>query len=152
MLRMNKLYLLIAWAVTCFLFYAVAAKADVWDQSTEMTFSAPIRVPGRTLPAGTYRFKLADLTDRNFVQIFNADGTVLYGTFMTDPTLRPDASDRTAVSLVKPEQGGPDALQKWFYPGDKTGHEFVYPKHEQELLAQGHQQNIVVNGHAESGD
>jgi hypothetical protein len=44
-----------------------------------MTFSEPVRLPNVTLPAGTYWFKLVDsASDRNIVQIFNADRTVLY--------------------------------------------------------------------------
>jgi hypothetical protein len=152
MLKMNKLYVLIAWAVTCFLFYGVATHADEWDQSTKLTFDQPIQIPGRTLPAGTYLFKLSNVEDRNFVQIFNADGTALYGTYMTIPTQRFEATDDTDITLVKPAQGGPDTLEKWFYAGERTGHEFIYPKHEQEQLAQGQQQNVVMNGHAESGD
>jgi hypothetical protein len=101
MLRLNKLCILIAWAVSCFLFYAVAAHADEWDQSTKLTFSQPIQLPGVTLPAGTYLFKLAESnSDRNIVQIFNADGTVLYATELAIPTERRERSDNTVVTLA----------------------------------------------------
>ena len=152
MLRMNKLILLIAWGITCFLFYGVAAHADEWDQSTKMTFSQPIQIPGRTLPAGTYLFKLANTNDRSLVEIFNADGTELYATAMTIATERKGPADNTVVTLAQQNPGTPDALLKWFYPGEVTGHEFVYPKQEEQQLAQERQQTVTANAPAESGD
>ena len=37
-----------------------SAKADEWNKKTVVTFSAPVEVPGKVLPEGTYVFKLAD--------------------------------------------------------------------------------------------
>jgi hypothetical protein len=153
MLRMNKLYIVIAWGISCFLFYAVAAHADERDQSTKMTFSEPVRLPNVTLPAGTYWFKLLDsASERDIVQIFNADRTVLYATEIAVPTLRQKLSDNTVVTLAQQAPGEADALLKWFYPSEETGHEFIYPAQIEQQLAQDRQQNVVVNGHAESGD
>src|SRR4051794_27254277 len=42
-------------------FTAPRAHADEWNKKTFLTFSGPVQVPGTTLPAGTYMFKLADL-------------------------------------------------------------------------------------------
>ena len=36
------------------------ARADEYTKQTFLTFSGPVQVPGMTLPAGTYMFKLAD--------------------------------------------------------------------------------------------
>lgn len=154
MLRLNKLYLLIAWGITCLLFYGVAARADEGDQSTKITFNGPIQLPGTTLPAGTYLFKLKDTrsTSLNVVQIFNAGGTVLYATETTIPTITAKPSDHTVVTLAQQAPDEPDALLKWFYPGESTGHEFLYPAHEQQQFAQHRHENVVANGHAESGD
>lgn len=153
MLRMNKLYLLIAWGITCFLFYGVAAHADEWNQSTKMAFSEPIQLPNVTLPAGTYTFKLAPSnTDRNLVQIFNADGSVLFTTETSITTQRGTVTDKTVVTLAQQPNGEPDALLKWFYPGDQIGHEFLYSAHEQQQLAHDHEQSIVASAQAESGD
>ncbi len=30
--------------------------ADDWNETTRFTFSLPVQIPGRVLPAGTYRF------------------------------------------------------------------------------------------------
>jgi hypothetical protein len=52
------------------------ARADEWNKRTVLTFSQPVEIPGRVLPAGTYTFMLADsMSDRHIVQIFNADGS-----------------------------------------------------------------------------
>jgi hypothetical protein len=145
MLRINTLYILIACGISSFLFYAVAAHADKWDQSTKMTFSEPVQLPGVTLPAGTYWFKLVDSpSDRNIVQIFNADRTVLYATELANPTVRQKTSGNTVVTFAQQAHGEPDALLKWFYPGELTGHEFVYPPQKEQQLVRARQQDIVV--------
>lgn len=151
MLKLNKLYLLVAWGITCFLFYGVAAHADELDQETKLTFNQPVQIPGHTLPAGTYLFKV-DNDDENFVRVFNADGTRLYATLATIPALRADITGDTVVTLAR-EQSGENVMEKWFYPGRMTGHEFIYPQPEQQQLAQAHQMNIVAGpSGSESGD
>ena len=152
-MRINKLYLFIGWIVTCFLFFEVAAHADEVNEATQMTFSQPVQVPGHTLPAGTYLFKLAPVDSENIVQIFNADGTVLYASAMTIPVVRPEATGDTQVTLAEQTDGEPYALLKWFYPGRLTGKEFVYPKTQEQQLAQDRHENILAGEHSsESGD
>lgn len=41
--------------------------ADDWNQTTRFTSSQPVQIPGRVLPAGTYRFQLADSDSRHLV-------------------------------------------------------------------------------------
>ena len=41
------------------------ARADEYDKKTILTFSGPFQIPGKTLPAGSYVFKLADTNDRH---------------------------------------------------------------------------------------
>lgn len=151
-MRFNKIAFAVAFVFSAILFAEVALHADEWDQSTKLTFSKPIEIPGQTLPAGTYLFKLADLNDRDVVQVFNADGTHLYGSFQTISAERSDPTDNVAVTIAEQPDGRPGALIKWFYPGDTTGHEFVYPKQEEKQLAQYRQQMIVVKETAVAGD
>jgi hypothetical protein len=35
------------------------AQADDWDQMMKLTFTQPVEIPGRVLPAGTYWFVFA---------------------------------------------------------------------------------------------
>ena len=41
-------------------FVATGVHADDYNKKTYITFSASVQLPGVTLPAGTYTFKLAD--------------------------------------------------------------------------------------------
>jgi len=41
--------------------FAVPAQADECDKLTYLTFSAPVALPGVSLPAGTYRFSHPDI-------------------------------------------------------------------------------------------
>ena len=137
-MRNNKLLFVIGFVLTAVVFGAVAAYADETDQSTKLTFSQPVQIPGQVLPAGTYLFKLPDLNDLNLVQIFNPDGIHIYATLQTVPTERRKPAGNTTIVLANPEDGGPAALLEWFYPGHSDGHEFVYSGQEERVLAQSH--------------
>ena len=105
------------------------AKADEWDKKTVFTFSGPVEIPGRVLPAGTYVFKLADSqADRNIVQVFNKRESHLYGTFLAIPDYRMKTPSKPIISFEERAAGSPEAIKAWFYPGDNFGSEFVYPK------------------------
>jgi hypothetical protein len=151
-MRINKVAILIGFAITSVLFFEVASHADELKQSTKITFSQPIEIPGQVLPAGTYLFSLANADNLDMVQIFNADGTRVYATLQTISTERPEWTGDTVITLAEQPNGGPDALMNWFYPGHTDGHAFIYPKHEQQQLAQERQQTIVARNAAESGD
>src|SRR5260370_21005520 len=65
-----------------FLIVLPSARADQSDQSTKVTFSQPVQLPGRVLPAGTYWFVRPDnATEQNQVRIFNPERRMLYATF-----------------------------------------------------------------------
>ena len=151
-MRFNKFAFVVAFVLSAILFAEVALHADQRDQSTKLTFSRPIEIPGQLLPAGTYLFKVADSNDLNLVRIFNADGTRLYATLQTISTERPEPTGDSVIILAQQPNGRPDALLKWFYPGNTTGHEFVYPEQEEQRLAQYQQQTIVTKETAEAGD
>jgi hypothetical protein len=119
-------------------------RADEEDKKTIITFSEPVQVPGMTLPAGTYTFILADSqSDRNIVQIFNADGTRLITTVLAIPDQRLTATGNTVVKFDERPTGQPEALKAWFYPGDNFGQEFVYPKQRATELAQSNKEPVL---------
>jgi hypothetical protein len=145
-MKINKGYIAVGLIIAFTLFFELAAHADESDQATTITFSEPIQIPGQVLPAGTYLFKLANSdSDRNIVQVFNADRTVLYATLQTIATDRQEPTGHTVVSLAEQGAGQPNALLKWFYPGRETGNEFLYPEQKEKELAQDKQQTIVAN-------
>ncbi|HTT22119.1 MAG TPA: hypothetical protein VMG82_24535 [Candidatus Sulfotelmatobacter sp.] len=130
-MKIHKSFIAIGMIVAFSLFFELAAHADEADQTTEITFNQPIQVPGQVLPAGTYLFKLADDDNLNLVQIFSQDRMHLYATLQTIPAETRQAPDYTTVTLAQ-QEAGPDLLRQWFYPGNNTGHEFIYPKLSQE--------------------
>src|ERR1700680_637848 len=148
-MKINKAVFVLAVVITLLAFtliFELSAHADTLDQTTSIRFSESVEIPGRILPAGTYLFKLANIQgDRNVAQIFNADGTALYATLVTVPTDREEAIGHTVITLAEQGAGKRDVLLKWFYPGSLTGHEFLYSKREEMVLAQDRQETIVVN-------
>lgn len=113
-----------------------AADAQTRNNRTTLTFSQPIEVPGRILPAGTYVFELADsLSDRHIVQISNADGSELITTVLAINNYRLTPTEKTVVTFNEVTRGAPEAIRAWFYPGNNYGQEFVYPKRRAEELA-----------------
>jgi hypothetical protein len=151
-MKINKVALLIAFAIASVLFLEVAARADEMDQSIKITFSQAIEIPGQVLPAGTYLFKLADPNDLDVVRIFNSEGTRLYATLQTITAERRKPSGHTVVTLAKQPDGKPETLLQWFYPGSTSGHELVYPKQEEQQIAQDQQQTVKAKQTAETTD
>jgi hypothetical protein len=123
-----------------FLVALPTARADQSDQATKVTFNQPVQIPGRVLPvvlpAGTYVFVLSDeATQRFLVRIFNADRTMLYATVFTANAERSAATDSTVFGFAEGGSARPQAIVTWFYPGETTGHEFLYPKQVEKELA-----------------
>jgi hypothetical protein len=112
------------------------AHADQNNQETRVTFSQPVQIPGRVLPAGTYVFVLPDESLDHFqVRVFNADHTALIATLLTVNAERPRATDNTVFGFAERGSSQPEAIVTWFYPGETSGHEFLYPKPIQQELA-----------------
>jgi len=125
--------------------YPPTVKADAWDKRTELTFSAPVELPGVVLSPGTYVLKLLEApSDRNIVQVFSKDETKLYATILAIPDYRLTPASKTIVRFEERPTGTPEAIKEWFYPGDQFGEEFAYPKSRAVQLAKTTNQNIVT--------
>jgi hypothetical protein len=122
------------------------ARADQYNQATQLTFSQPVQIPGRILPAGTYWFVLADnIADRNIIHIFNSDRSMLYATVQTITAERPQLTDRTTITFAERQSMQQNSIVTWFYPGRKSGHEFVYPKSVEQELAQASRYTVTAS-------
>ena len=97
-------------------------------EKTYLTFSGPVEMPGVTLQAGTYVFKLADTPGRNVVQVFSQDEKDVMGQWLFVQHERPDVTGETVVTFRETREGATPAVQYWYYPGEKIGKEFIYPK------------------------
>lgn len=147
----NKIFFVIGLIIAFTFLFEFTAFAQPPDLATKITFDQPVQIPGMVLPAGTYVFALGDSGgDPKIVQIFSADRTHLYAILQTNNAQRQEVTDGTALTLAKSEDGGPDVLLKWYYPGNDHGNEFIYSGQEAKNLAQDKQVSIVANGHRTS--
>jgi hypothetical protein len=132
----------VIWFVLIALVLGVAlpgqARADQYNKKTILTFSHPVEVPGKiVLPAGKYVFKLHDSASyRHIVQIWNEEDTQLITTILAIPNYRLEPTDETVIEFHERPGTQPQALRAWFYPGNKVGQEFAYPKARAVQLAE----------------
>jgi hypothetical protein len=131
---------------------APAARADEWNKKTILTFSGPVQIPGATLPAGSYVFKLADIPgNRHVVQVFDKDEKKIYATLLAIPNDRLEPSDKPVILFSERAAGTPQAVKVWYYPGDRIGDEFVYPKSQAMRIAkETHQRVLAYNDEGNS--
>jgi hypothetical protein len=126
---------------------APGARADEWNKKTVLTFSGPVQIPGATLPAGSYVFKLADIPgNRHVVQVFDKDEKKIYTTMLAVPNQRMEPSDKPIVLFSERASGSPQAVKVWYYPGETIGNEFVYPKAQAMKIARDtHTRVLAMN-------
>jgi hypothetical protein len=99
------------------------------DKTAYLTFSAPVQIPGVTLNAGAYWFRLTNPeTSRNVLQVLSNDGSIVYAMFHTIPDSRTTLTDEAVVSFRETPEGVAPAVKSLFYGGEYRGYEFVYPK------------------------
>jgi hypothetical protein len=125
--------------------FASIATAQLPDRRTIFTFSGPVSIPGATLPAGRYVFRLAEPgTSARVVQVFSADGKKPYGMFFSHSAERTEPARDPEVRFLETGKGVPAAIKTWWYPGERTGFEFVYPKEQARRLAQGSKESVLT--------
>jgi hypothetical protein len=131
--------------------FAIRSRADEWDKATKVTFAEPVQVPGTTLAAGTYVFRLLDSqSNRHIVQIYNDDHTRLITTVLAIANYRLEPAGKTIITFDERPADQPMALEAWFYPGDNFGQEFVYPKSEAEQLSRLNNREVPSTGSEEA--
>jgi len=124
---------------------AAPVSAQPFDKRTIFTFSGPVTLPGITLPAGQYLFRLADPnSSARVVQVLNADGTTPYGLFFTIPVERLEPASLPEVRFMETASGTPAAIRTWWYPGERRGYEFIFPKEQARRLAMGASQPVLT--------
>jgi hypothetical protein len=116
---------------------APTASAQMLEDRIRVTFSAPVEVPGKVLPAGTYIFEA--LEPGHLTRILSADETRVYGTFLTLPDEREDSAEDVTVFFKESPKGSPERVQAWFSPGDTLGNEFIY----EHASSHGHLAGII---------
>ena len=107
----------------------VAASAYAWTSDINyLTFSGPVALPGVTLPAGTYTFRMPSDSDRNVVQVMNRAQSKSYYMGITRPVSRPRAGTDLLVTVGEAPAGQAPPIQAWFPLGERDGHAFIYER------------------------
>ena len=115
--------------------FAVTATAqegrDGRTGRTALTFSAPVRLPGVTLAAGTYVFqRVGSDRDMRSMQVFSVKPQQLLATLRTSPVTRA----RSGAEVVFHHT---PALAELYVDGGAAGSEFIYSREEQQQFAAG---------------
>lgn len=134
MARMTLIVTALVIALVAVFAGTTTAQTDTRDR-TFLTFSGAVEMPGVTLPAGTYVFKLADTPSRNVVQVWDRDEKKMIGHWLFVQAERPEVSQDTVIMFKETAAGQTPAVHFWYYPGEKIGKEFVYPKDQAVKLA-----------------
>jgi hypothetical protein len=121
----------------------VSAQNPVPSERTFMTFSNTVEMPGVTLPAGTYVFRIADTPTRNVVQVLSGDEKDILGQWTFVQAERPQVSGDTVVMFKESPEGTMPAVQYWYYPGERIGKEFIYPKDQAQKIANRTGQSVL---------
>jgi hypothetical protein len=114
----------------------VAAQQPDTRDRTIMTFSSAVELPGMRLEPGTYVFKLADSASRNVIQVLDQEEKNMLGQWLFVSAERPEVTGDTVVTFRETSAASTPAVQFWFYPGEKIGKEFIYPKDQALRIAQ----------------
>lgn len=104
-----------------------AQQPDTRDR-TIMTFSSAVELPGMRLEPGTYVFRIADTASRNVIQVLSEDEMNQLGQWLFVPAERQEVTGDTVVTFRETSADTTPAVQFWYYPGEKIGKEFIYPK------------------------
>ena len=110
--------------------------ADQWNARTILTFSAPVKVPGAMLPAGTYVFELVNPTSStDVVKIMDRESSKVYALTHAVPTVRPDPTEDVILLFSPMDKAAMPAIRGWYPAGGRHGHLFVYSSDEARSLA-----------------
>lgn len=116
------------------------------DRRTEFTFNQSVEIPGATLPPGTYTFRIMrSESTRHVMEVMAKDSTNKnYGHFITISAERPKPSQEAELRFLETPAGQPTAVKTWWYPGERTGREFIYPREQARRLAQKTNQPVLT--------
>ena len=135
MKRVKLVVTALALAAVATLTSGVAAQQTNVSERTFLTFSSAVEMPGVTLQPGTYVFKLADTASRNVVQVWDNDEKNMLGQWLFVQSERPEVTEETVVTFRETREGATPAVQFWYFPGERIGKEFIYPRVQAERIA-----------------
>jgi hypothetical protein len=125
--------------------FASAVQAQPEDKRTYFTFSGPIALPGVTLPAGRYLFRIVDTTtSRKVIQVLDENQKKPFAMANTIPDQRRDPAKDATVVFYESPRGTPAAVKSWWYPGESIGYQFIYPRSQAKQIAKSTGQPVLT--------
>jgi hypothetical protein len=122
-------------------------KADEHDKKAIVSFNQPIEVPGIVLQPGTYVIKLVDSqSNRHIAEIMNEKMDHLYALTFTAAAFRVERTGKPVLTFYEGANGQPQAIKRWFWPGEVDGIEFLYPKTQAARIAAATNQKVAEGG------
>lgn len=97
-------------------------------RTTHFTFSGPVRLPGVTLPAGTYTFEVANPdSGSDIVTVKSRDRKTVYLMRFTRFVHRESTGKLNAtIALGESSAGNPPPVKAWYPQFETRGREFIY--------------------------
>jgi hypothetical protein len=121
------------------------AEAQPADYRTYFTFSAPVTLPGMTLPAGKYIFRLADPNgSRKVINVLNEDGTRSLAMLHTIPNQASRTPKDSEIRFMETSAKVPPPIKTWWYAGKSIGYEFIYPRRQALELAKSTPEPVLT--------
>jgi hypothetical protein len=121
------------------------AEAQPADYRTYFTFSAPVTLPGLTLPAGKYIFRLADPnSSRKIINVMTGDGKRSLAMLHTIPNQASKAPQDAEIRFMETDAQVPPPVKTWWYAGKAIGYEFIYPRDQALRLAKSTKEPILT--------
>jgi len=139
----------VAFGITMFGAGLGRAQDTPTQELTIVTFSGPVEIPGKILPAGTYVFKVVEpVSSQDVVEVMDKDQSHLITTIIAIPDYRLKPAGKPVVMFDERPASGPQAVRGWFFPGENYGHQFVYPHDRAAELAKKYNQKILSTRNA----
>jgi hypothetical protein len=125
--RRATLALVVLTAVAALALASTSARAWGPTNTTYLTFSGPVSLPGVTLAKGTYTFERPDGI-AHVVRVTSRAGSHVYFTGFTVPVTRPDGVPRHRAITFRGEvqPGSAPEIDAWYPDGNSTGEQFIY--------------------------
>ena len=121
------------------------AEAQPADYRTYFTFSAPVTLPGMTLPAGKYIFRLADPDgSRKVINVMSGDGKKSLAMLHTIPNQASRPPKDAEIRFMETGAQVPPPVKTWWYAGKSIGYEFIYPRRQALELAKSTKEPILT--------
>jgi len=97
-------------------------------RTTYFTFSAPVQMPGVTLPAGTYIFEVVNPdTGSDVVRVLSRDRKTVHLMKFTRAIYRAQRGDlKASLTLGETRAGTPPSVKAWYPLSETRGREFIY--------------------------